>query len=521
MVRRLVTGLAGRNRRPEKRKDFVNVDQEHPRTIALSEATLPLLPSTVARPSYARAALQPAVVHVGVGGFHRAHQALYLDNIAEQRISSAWGICGVGLLPQDKRMEQALLPQQGLYTLVERSADQERARVVGSIVRYLFAPDHREEVLRVLADPATRLVTLTVTEGGYAYNQVTGAFDPETPGVPGDLAHPHQPDTVFGYLCEALDRRRRTGVEPFTVLSCDNLPGNGHLARQVFTAFARLRDPSLAGWMEERVAFPNCMVDRITPQTTDENRAMVASAFGIQDAWPVMTEPFLQWIVEDTFCNDRPPLEEVGVQLVQDVRPYELMKLRLLNADHQALAYLGYLRGYRFVHEVLADQDFETFLARLMDEEVTALLQPVPGVDLAAYKHTLLTRFANPRIRDQVLRLCQDASNRMPKFLLPSIHEALAAGRPYRLLTLAVAGWFRFLAGIDEQGQTIPLDDALASVLQPLAQQGREDPRPLLAVHQLFGDLDQHAGFVEELSLGLHLLYTQGARATLAHYLAE
>jgi mannitol 2-dehydrogenase len=499
----------------------MNPDEQPPRAVALNETTLPLLDAQVVRPSYTRTALRPSIVHVGVGGFHRAHQALYLDEIAERRLSSDWGICGVGLLPQDKQMEAALVPQQGLYTLVERSAEQDRARIVGSIVRYLFAPEHRETVLQMLADPATRLVTLTITEGGYAYNQVTGAFDLETPGVREDLAQPQAPNTVFGYLCEALDRRRRLGTVPFTILSCDNLPGNGNLARQMFTAFARLRDPVLASWMEEQVAFPNCMVDRITPHTTDEDRALVVHTFGIRDAWPVMTEPFLQWIVEDTFCNGRPPLEEVGVQLVHDVRPYELMKLRLLNADHQALAYLGYLCGYRLVHEVLADQRFQTYLARLMDEEVTDLLQPVPGVDLTAYKRTLLTRLANPRIRDQVLRLCQDASNRVPKFLLPSIHEALAAGRPHRLMTLALAGWLRFLTGVDEQGQVIPIDDALAGVLQPLALQGREDPRPLLTLHNLFGDLDQHSEFVEELAQALHMLYTQGAHTTLARYVAE
>jgi mannitol 2-dehydrogenase len=486
---------------------------------ALDESALGSLRNDVVVPSYARAALRRAIVHLGVGGFHRAHQAVYLDDLAERRISRDWGVCGVGLLPQDKRMEQALLPQQCLYTVVERGAEAERARVVGSITRYLFAPEHREEVLQTLAHPDTRIVSLTVTEGGYGYNQVTGEFDPATPGVREDLANPTAPSTVFGYLCEALDRRRRAGLPPFTVLSCDNLQSNGAMARRVFTSFARLRDGALADWMSANVAFPNCMVDRITPQTTDEDRAMVARVYGIRDAWPVMTEPFTQWVVEDTFCNGRPPLEEVGVQFVPDVHPYEAMKLRLLNASHQALAYLGYLCGYRLVHEVMGDPQFQTYIARLMDEEVTALLAPVPGVDLDNYKRTLIERFANPKIRDQVSRLCQDASARMPKFLLPSIVEALASGRPYRLLTLAVAGWFRFLSGVDEQGEPIPLEDQMAGTLQPLAKQGREDPRPLLSVHSLFGDLAQQPAFVDELGAALHSLYNQGARATLARYL--
>ena len=486
----------------------------------LNESTLHRLAPEIAVPRYARAELRPAIVHLGVGGFHRAHQAVYLDTLAERGISHDWGVVGVGLLPQDKRMEEALLPQQCLYTLVERGADTESARVVGSITRYLFAPEHREEVLRTLAAPATRVVSLTITEGGYGYNQVTGEFDPETPGVQEDLARPSTPSTAFGYICEALARRRKDGIPPFSVLSCDNLQGNGALARQVFTSFARLRDADLAGWMEANVAFPNCMVDRITPQTTDQDRAMVERVFGVADAWPVMTEPFTQWVVEDTFCNGRPPLEEVGAQIVPDVHPYEAMKLRLLNADHQALAYLGYLCGHRLVHEVMADPPFPIFLARLMDEEVTPLLAPVPGVDLVTYKRTLIKRFANPQVRDQVLRLCQDSSNRMPKFLLPSIHEALAAGRPCRLLTLAVAGWFRFLAGVDEQGQPIPIDDAMAGTLVPLARQGRDDPRPLLGVESLFGDLAQHPAFVDELGAALRILYAEGAEATLARYLA-
>jgi mannitol-1-phosphate/altronate dehydrogenase len=303
------------------------------------------------------------------------------------------------------------------------------------------------------------------------------------------------------------------------VLSCDNVQGNGAVARKVITSFARLRDESLAVWIERNVAFPNCMVDRITPQTTDADRAMVEYTFGVRDNWPVMTEPFTQWIVEDTFCNGRPPLEEVGVQFVADVHPYEAMKLRLLNASHQALAYLGYLCGYRLVHEVMADPLFPPYLARLMGEEVTPLLAPVPGIDLTEYRATLIERFANPKIRDQVLRLCYDASNRMPKFLLPSIHEALASGRPYRLLTLAVAGWFRFLTGTDEQGAPIPLEDMLAGTLQPLALQGRDDPRPVLGLHQLFGDLDQHPAFVAELGAALRMLYAEGAHETLAHYL--
>ena len=486
----------------------------------LSAATLRAIGERVGVPTYDRGRLAPAIVHLGVGGFHRAHQAMYLDGLAERRITSDWGLCGVGLLPGDRRMQEALAPQDCLYTVVQRSAETDEARVVGAMTRYLFAPDQRETVLATLAAAETRIVSLTITEGGYNIDQATGAFDAQDPAVREDLRHPSSPDTVFGYLCEALARRRAAGLPPFTVLSCDNLQGNGGVARRVITAFGTLRDEALGAWIAANVAFPNSMVDRITPQTTDADRAMVASAFGIEDAWPVVTEPFTQWIVEDQFANGRPPLEQVGVQFVADVHPYEMMKIRLLNASHSAMGFLGALCGFRYIHEVIADPQFRAFIARLMDDEVTPLLPPVPGVDLTAYKHTLIERFANPKIGDQVARICMDGSNRVPKFVVPSIVDALAVGGRHRLLTLALAGWFRFMRGRDDQGGQIAILEPRLDELQALASEGGEDPRPLLRVRQLFGDLGEDQAFVAELGEALHLLYAQGARAALAHYLA-
>jgi len=299
------------------------------------------------------------------------------------------------------------------------------------------------------------------------------------------------------------------------VLSCDNLQGNGSVARTAVVSFARLGDEALADWIDANVAFPNGMVDRITPQTTDADRAMVAEAFGIVDAWPVVTEPFKQWVIEDRFSNGRPPLEEVGVQIVSDVHPYEIMKLRLLNASHQAMAYLGYLAGYRYAHEVMGDADLVNFLTRFMDAEVTPLLPPVPGIDLAEYKQTLVQRFANPKIADTLARLATDGSDRMPKFVLPSLAEALAQGRPHRLLTLVVAGFCRYLRGVDEQGQPIVVQDSRADELRTLANQGQADPRPLLSVRRVFGDLGRNEAWVTELAAALQQLDSIGARATV------
>jgi mannitol-1-phosphate/altronate dehydrogenase len=488
--------------------------------LPLKESTIGTLAAGIEVPSYPRQDLRQAIVHIGVGGFHRAHQAVYLDDLAQRRITTAWGESGVGLLPQDRRMADALIPQQCLYTVVERSAHADKARVVGSMTRYLFAPENQERVLSLLAGGETRLVTLTVTEGGYNFNQVTGDFEAQNPAIQHDLRNPSSPTTVFGYLCEALDRRRKAGTAPFTVQSCDNLQGNGAMARRTILAYASLRDEPLSAWIAAHVAFPNSMVDRITPQTTDRDRALVAATFGIADAWPVVTEPFKQWIVEDSFCNGRPPLEEAGVQFVADVHPYEMMKIRLLNASHQAMAYLGYLCGYRFVHEIMGDPLFREYIERLMNVEVTPLLPPVPGVDLAEYKRTLVERFANPKIGDTVARLAQDASDRMPKFLLPSVAEALASRRPCRLLTLAVAGWFRYLRGVDEQGAPITIQDPMAETLRTRALEGGDDPRPLLGLHSLFGDLGRHQEFVASLGDALRDLSARGARATLSAYLA-
>jgi mannitol 2-dehydrogenase len=300
------------------------------------------------------------------------------------------------------------------------------------------------------------------------------------------------------------------------VLSCDNLQGNGKVAHTAFTSFARMRDPSLATWIESNVAFPNAMVDRITPQTTDADRAMVAETFGIHDNWPVVTEPFRQWVIEDVFSNGRPPVEEVGAQLVSDVHPYETMKLRLLNGSHQAMAYLGYLSGYRFADETMNDANLRGFIARLMDEEVTPLLPPVPGIDLAAYKQTLLERFGNPKIKDTLARLATDGSDRMPKFVLPSLAEALEQSRPHQRLTLVVAAFIRYLRGVDEQGQAIALNDARADELQRLAQASPGDPRPILGVRRVFGDLIEHATWVAEVTAALSTLDQHGARAAIA-----
>jgi mannitol 2-dehydrogenase len=437
----------------------------------LNAQTLAYWSDRMPAPTYARELVTPGVVHFGVGGFHRAHQAMYLDRLMNEGEALDWGICGVGVMAADQKMKEVLDAQDGLYTLVLKHGDGTyEPRVIGSIVAYLFAPDDPEAVIERLAAPSTRIVSLTVTEGGYNISDITGEFDTANPDVVRDLAPGALPRTTFGLVTEALRRRRERGLVPFTVMSCDNLQGNGHLARRAFATFARLRDPGLGDWVEREVSFPNSMVDRITPVTTDADRAEVAERFGIRDQWPVVCEPFTQWVLQDAFTAGRPPYQDAGVQVVDDVEPYELMKLRLLNASHQGLCYFGYLCGYRLVHEAAQDPLFQAFLLGYMDEEATPTLPAVPGVDLAAYKHTLIERFSNPEVRDTIARLCAESSDRIPKWLLPVVRAQLASGGEIRRSAAVVASWARYAEGVDEQGQPIEVVDRLADSLVELAR---------------------------------------------------
>jgi mannitol 2-dehydrogenase len=467
-------------------------------------------------PGYDRSSVSVGIVHFGVGGFHRAHQAMYLDSLMEQGHALDWGICGVGVMPFDLKVRDALVPQDCLYTLVLKDSQGEwTPKVIGSIVCYLYAPDDPDAVLERMADPATRIVSLTVTEGGYNFHPVTGKFDADNPAVRADLAPGTVPTTTFGLITEALARRRERGIGPFTVMSCDNIQGNGHVAQEVFTAFARLRDPGLGEWIEANVRFPNSMVDRITPVTTDGDRAEIRDRFGVEDAWPVVCEPFTQWALEDKFNAGRPPFEDVGVQVVPDVEPYELMKLRLLNASHQALCYFGFLAGYRLVHEVAQDPLFANFLLDYMNLEATPTLAPVPGIDLGIYKHQLIERFSNAAVRDTVARLCAESSDRIPKWLLPVVRENLAAGRDIRFAAAVVASWARYAEGVDEQGNPIQVVDRLADELKIIAAKQRTDPLAFVANRDLFGDLVDHPAFTEPYLAALNSLHTSGARATL------
>ncbi|PRY63468.1 mannitol 2-dehydrogenase [Vreelandella songnenensis] len=488
----------------------------------LNNQSVGQLAPSIAVPLYERSALTPGIVHVGVGGFHRAHQAMYLDALMNQGEALDWGIIGVGVMPGDKRMQQALAAQDYLYTLVIKHPDGEyEPRVIGSMVGYLFAPDDSEAVIEQMADPAIRVVSLTVTEGGYNVHPVSGEFNLDEPQVREDLATPARPSSSFGLIVEALVRRRERGVAPFTVMSCDNIQGNGDVARRMFTAYACARDSELGEWLKAEVAFPNAMVDRITPVTAQADIDELARRFGVDDAWPVVCEPFTQWVLEDHFPLGRPPFERVGVQLVEDVEPYELMKLRLLNASHQALTYFGYLAGYRYAHEVCQDALFVEFLLGYMREEGAPTLSPVPGVDLEAYQLTLIERFANPEIKDTLARLCAESSDRIPKWLVPVIRHQLAYHGEIKRSAAVVASWARYAEGVDEQGEPIEVVDRLKTSLMAVAANNRAQPSAFIDNRELFGDLADQPRFRKAYLEALDSLHRHGARATLETLVAS
>jgi fructuronate reductase len=457
-------------------------------------------------------------VHLGIGAFHRAHQAAYVDD----RLAAGereWAILGASLRAPDTA--EALNPQDGLYTLSLRSGEQEDLRVIGAIRRVMVAPQDPDALLAAMSDPAVRIVSLTVTEKGYCHDPATGSLREDHPDIVADLAMPLRPRTAPGFLVEALRRRRASGIPPFTVLCCDNLPANGRTVARVVGRLASLRDSDLGRFIADEVAFPSTMVDRIVPATTDVDRAAIASILGVVDAWPVIAEPFSQWVIEDRFPAGRPRLEEAGAELVADVAPYETIKLRLLNGSHSTLAYLGYLAGYETVAETMADPNFARFIRLLMDAEIGPTLAVPTGADLEGYKRSLLERFRNPALKHRTWQIAMDGSQKLPQRLLGTVRDRLAIGAPIQGLMLAVAGWMRYITGVDERGRPIDVRDPLAEHLKQIASEA--GPRAdrlapaLLAVREIFGDdLPSDARFTSAVTQALHTLYQYGSARAVA-----
>ncbi|MEP1383375.1 MAG: mannitol dehydrogenase family protein [Paraglaciecola sp.] len=465
--------------------------------ILLNNANLTALPESVTVPGYDRSKVTSGIVHVGVGGFHRSHEAFYTNEYMTQSGDLSWGICGVGLRDADRKMKTLLEAQDYLYTLIVKHPDGTvENKVIGSLSDFLLGCDDPEAVINKMACAETKIVSLTITEGGYNFNPATGEFDFSNPDVIYDLANPNTPRLVFGYLVAALKLRRENGLPPFTIQSCDNVQHNGDVAKKMLIAYATAVDSELGKWIESEVSFPNAMVDRITPATTPDDIAYLQQ-LGIQDEWPVTCEPFHQWIIEDKFTLTRPQWEQVGAQFVTDVTPYEKMKIRLLNAGHSVLGILGSLQGFETIDESVQDPLFAKFLRHFMDVEVTPILSPVAGINLDEYKSTLLARFANPNIKDGLARICSENAAKLSTFMLPTILDNLAKNGEIECATLIIAAWCYYSdKRVDKQGKALVISDAMADEVHKLASQTSERSTALLELDTLFASLTSSSVFV-------------------------
>lgn len=486
----------------------------------LSLANLEQVEKTAGVPSYPRTTLTAGIVHFGVGNFHRAHQAVYLDALFNAGRNHDWAIVGAGVLPSDETMRVKLESQDYLTTVVEQDNNRTGAHVTGAMIDYLKPGDVAATVAR-LADPAIRIVSLTITEGGYFIDPASGVFNPAHPTIEADGANPENPKTVFGLIFAGLKARKEKGVAPFTVMSCDNIPGNGEVTHAAVSGLARLSDTDFADWIDANVAFPNGMVDRITPATGPREIGIVAEEYGIDDQWPVFCEAFKQWVLEDKFPLGRPALETVGVQFVSDVAPYEHMKIRILNGGHAAIAYPAALLDIHFVHEAMEDADIRAFLAKLEHEEIIPVIPPVPDTDLEDYFNLIEKRFSNPKIGDTIPRLAQDGSNRQPKFILPSTADRLRRGEDVVGLSLVSALWCRYFAGTSDSGKNIVFKDASADRLHAAAVKAKDDPAAFLALSDIFGEVAASELFRRRFAKALRTLWEKGTRATLRLYLQD
>jgi mannitol 2-dehydrogenase len=486
-------------------------------TCKLSLATLSDVARTAAIPGYDRASLKAGIVHFGVGNFHRAHQAIYLDDLFNAGTDHDWAIVGAGVLPSDAAMREKLAAQDFLTTVVEQDNNKAAARVTAPMIDILPVGD-ATAIIAKLADPEIRIVSMTITEGGY-FIDASGTFNPTHPAIAADGQNPDAPKTVFGLIVAGLKARKDKGIGPFTVMSCDNIPHNGVVTANAVVGTAALSDPAFADWIRANVAFPNGMVDRITPATSQREVDFLRDNFQIEDSWPVYCEEFKQWVLEDKFTAGRPALEKVGVTFVPDVTPYEHMKIRILNGGHAAIAYPAALMDIHFVHDSMEDPLIRAFLAKLEKDEIIPIVPPVPNTSLADYFALIEHRLLNPKIADTIPRLAQDGSNRQPKFILPSTLDNLRQGRDVVGLALVSALWCRYFAGKTDSGKDIVFNDASAERLHAAALKAKDDPSAFLVFDDIFGEVAKSELFRKRFAHALKTLWEKGTRETLQLYL--
>lgn len=477
--------------------------------ILLSQQHLSSIASLLPCPNYDRDTIKTGIVHIGVGGFHRSHQAYYIHQLLEHYRELNWGICGIGLREADRKINHVLTQQDCLYTLITQHPSGEvKSEVIGALTDFIFAIESPDAAIDKMAHPDTKIVSLTITEGGYNFNPSTGEFDFDNPDIQAELQDPHQAKTVFGFLTAALKKRKDQGLPAFTVLSCDNIQHNGDVARRMLLAFAHKQQPSLADWIDKEVSFPNTMVDRITPVTSSKAIEYLQHEYSLTDEWPVVCEPFIQWVIEDRFSNGRPPLEKVGVQFVSDVEPYEKMKIRLLNAGHSVLGIPGAIHGHPTINACMEDEVFATFMRQFMDKEATPVLGEIEGIDLTTYKDSLAERFANPNIKDGVSRICSESSAKLPKFLIPTIQENLETGGSIIYGACMLAAWAYYSdKGCDRNNQPIEIIDERKAELHQHANQYEQDKLSFLRIPDIFGSLADNKRFLKEYTKMIDAIY--------------
>ena len=488
--------------------------------IRLSDATLCDLPETIVRPTYDRTALTPGIVHIGLGNFHRAHQSWYLHRLFQLGLDHDWAIVGAGVRPYDAKQRQKLLRQDCLSTLIELDPSGTSAEVVGAMIDYVPVEEGNAALIRRMADPAIRIVALTVTEGGYYLDPATKGFDAAHPDMRHDATHPDRPCTAFGAMVAALRVRRDRGVGPFTGQSCDNLQGNGAVLRRTVVSLARASDPDLAEWIDARCTFPNSMVDCIVPATGPRELAL-AHGLGIDDAVPVTHESFRQWVVEDTFCVGRPAWERVGATLSDRVHDYETMKIRMLNAGHQIIGHPGEILSVQTISDCMAQPLIRALFRKVQREEIMPHVKPVPEFTPEAYLDLIERRFSNPAVVDTPRRVAFEGSSRHPGFVLPILRDGLGTGAPVEGLALVEALWARMCEGTREDGSVIEPNDPFWDTLQAAARVARSRPRAWLEQHRIYGDLVEAPRFANAFERWLDRIWSQGCEAALRTYAGQ
>ena len=485
--------------------------------IKLSAANLGAIGKSLAVPTYSHAQLSQGILHFGVGNFHRAHLAVYMDELFNKGLNHDWALVGAGVMPSDEKMRQILVSQDYLTTVVEQDNDLSTAHITAPIIDFVPPADKAAMIAR-LANPEIRIVSLTITEGGYFIDPATQNFDPSNLHIIADAKNLNSPSTVFGFIVAGLSARRKNGTPPFTVMSCDNVPHNGVVTRNAVAGLAQLADPDLAKWIIANVAFPNAMVDRITPATGDRERKICAEDFGVDDQWPIFCEEFKQWVLEDNFTMGRPDFEKVGAQFVTDVTPFEYMKIRILNGGHAILAYAGGLLDVHYVHEAMEHPLIHAFFEKIERDEIIPTLLPVPGTNIQDYYKQIVRRFANPKIGDTIRRLALDGSNRQPKFIVPPMADRLKAGKSIKGLALESALWCRYCFGTTDSGTVIEPNDPSWSRLQATAHQAKINPSTWLEMEDIYGDVGKSPVMIKEFTTALASLWTHGTEATLKAY---